>query len=190
VCVVDWRDPSQFEDTSRPDAQYPERFRHKFIAQAATDIELQGLAVQAWRRAPQLGPPALEHAGTERVADTGRRELTPDPALLWFGRNVRRGRRIVGMSQQQVADRCGSSQSTLSRLERGLAPSLGIDRLVRLTAVLGRALPLGECPHEHHCPWREIVLPRPSPSAAEAFAALVLGQADESADTTDRHDND
>lgn len=87
------------------------------------------------------------------LADT---DPAPDAHLVRFGRNLKRARQIAGISQQRLADLSGVSQSVISRLERARAPRLGLDRLLQLQQVLGNALPLGECPHDHLCVWRPL----------------------------------
>lgn len=77
-------------------------------------------------------------------------------ARLAFGRDIRRGRQIAGISQQKLAVLSGVSQSVISRLERGRAPRFSLERLLMLHRVLGNALPLGACPHDHHCVWRAL----------------------------------
>src|SRR3954467_2773881 len=71
-----------------------------------------------------------------------------------FGRILRRARHCAGLSQQRLADLSGVSQTTISRLERGKAPRTPIDRVLVLQAVLGGCLPMGVCPHDHHCIWK------------------------------------
>jgi hypothetical protein len=63
------------------------------------------------------------------------------------------------MSQTKLEALSGVDQGQISRLERALAPTARIERLVAMSAVLGRALPLGYCPHEHWCEWQPA--PRP-----------------------------
>ncbi len=90
---------------------------------------------------------------------TGRRDWEPEPALLAFGQYIKRGRYLGRLSQQKLADEATVDQGQISRLERALAPAMSIERVVRLSSVLGRALPLGYCPHEHWCKWQ------PAPAA-------------------------
>jgi plasmid maintenance system antidote protein VapI len=71
-----------------------------------------------------------------------------------FGRILRRARQCAGLSQQGLADLSGVSQTTISRLERGRAPHIAIDRILALQAVLGGCLPFGLCPHDHNCIWQ------------------------------------
>jgi hypothetical protein len=69
----------------------------------------------------------------------------------------------------------GVSQSMISRAERGLAPSMTLGAIVRIGRVLGRAMPLGLCPHAHDCPWQEVVLPIFNKSHEERWISRVLG---------------
>jgi transcriptional regulator with XRE-family HTH domain len=62
----------------------------------------------------------------------------------------------VDISQERLSAGSGISQSMISRLERGLAPGMRVDHLIVLGEQLGRALPLGFCPHEHRCIWQPI----------------------------------
>jgi DNA-binding XRE family transcriptional regulator len=75
------------------------------------------------------------------------------PSLRALGEAVRQARRDRGLSQAALAELGGVSQSSISRLERGIAPQAPMHRIVTLGLVLGRALPLGSCPHDHECRW-------------------------------------
>ena len=77
----------------------------------------------------------------------------PVPEMVAFGKLVRRCRRSSGLSQRRLGDRSGVSQSTISRLERGLVPGLATWKLVKIGFVLGVRLPLAFCPHDHECAW-------------------------------------
>jgi transcriptional regulator with XRE-family HTH domain len=99
-----------------------------------------------------------------RASVTGRPDFELDPALELLGRYVRRSRYIVGRSQQSLANEIGIPQSQVSRLERALAPSMDVERLAWLGGVLGRAFPLGYCPHQHVCRWQEL-----APRTLEAY---------------------
>jgi transcriptional regulator with XRE-family HTH domain len=59
-------------------------------------------------------------------------------ALRETGRAIRRLRSAEGLTQRALADRCGLSQSTISRLERGLTPGLRLAWLARLFVALHR----------------------------------------------------
>jgi transcriptional regulator with XRE-family HTH domain len=66
---------------------------------------------------------------------------------------------MASYSQQRLADKTGVSQSVISRFERGLAPGMSSERLIAICDVLGRAMPMGFCPHseEHSCRWPPIL---------------------------------
>jgi transcriptional regulator with XRE-family HTH domain len=65
-------------------------------------------------------------------------EAPADLALVDVGRSIYEARRVAGLSQRGLAERCGIDQGSISRLERGLLPGIKIRRLCRLIAVLGR----------------------------------------------------
>ncbi len=73
--------------------------------------------------------------------------------LQSFGLELRRARHAAGLSQVMLAARSGVSQSMISRMENGRAPAASVLNLLRLGSAIGRALPLGACPHRHYCPW-------------------------------------
>ncbi len=52
-----------------------------------------------------------------------------DAALRRLGIQLRHGRQISGMSQRRVETRTGVDQTTISRLENGLATRLPLERL-------------------------------------------------------------
>jgi hypothetical protein len=113
--------------------------------------------------APRIGPFFIQDGGAPpgwRHPATDRRPPEPDPLLEEFGHYVRRARYLVLMSQQILADETGVPQSQISRLERGFAPGLGLLGLLSLGQGIGRALPLGFCPHDHTCAWQPI---KPTP---------------------------
>src|SRR5438045_9774383 len=90
-----------------------------------------------------------------RSVERRRRELEMsrpmgDPetvGISLLGRYVRRSRLLAGLTQQQLADKAGVSQSMVSRAERGLAPAMATVRLVRMVQPLARFFPFGVCPH-------------------------------------------
>jgi transcriptional regulator with XRE-family HTH domain len=94
---------------------------------------------------------------------TGRRGWQPDPLLLAFGQYIKRARYLAGVSQVELSKLSGVDQGALSRLERALAPAMKVERLVKLSAALGRMLPLGYCPHEHWCQWQRAPERAPDP---------------------------
>jgi DNA-binding XRE family transcriptional regulator len=77
----------------------------------------------------------------------------PRPSLEIFGQRIRAGRYRSGLSQRQLANRAGVSQSTISRLERGRCTGLAFIRLVAICAAMGTDFPFGSCPHDHKCRW-------------------------------------
>jgi transcriptional regulator with XRE-family HTH domain len=104
---------------------------------------------------------------------TGRKKVVDDPALEQLGIYVRRARYIVGQSQQELADAAKVPQSQISRLERGLAPAMNVERLAWIEHALDGAFPVGYCPHDHVCRWRRL---KPRPTAEEAWEAEVEKQ--------------
>ena len=72
---------------------------------------------------------------------TGRRGWQPEPLLLAFGQYVKRSRYLAQMTQRQLSDASGVDQGQISRLERALAPAMSVERVVKLSGVLGRAIP-------------------------------------------------
>ncbi len=88
-----------------------------------------------------------------RRDSSGRYIVWPQPLAVAFGERVRRARTHVGFTQQRVADRAGVSQSAVSRLERGLATGMSLERLLRILDAIGPTFPMGTCPHDHTCAW-------------------------------------
>lgn len=80
-------------------------------------------------------------ATRERPIDRARRQATRDAARI--GEEIRRGRRLNGLSQHALAKACGIDQAQVSRLERGhvarpdlktlycLADCVGLDGVLR-----------------------------------------------------------
>jgi hypothetical protein len=77
----------------------------------------------------------------------------PLPYMVEFGARVRNGRLVVGASQRWVADHADISQTAMSRLERGLATGMAVERLVRVAQAIGPSFPFGFCPHHQNCTW-------------------------------------
>ena len=71
--------------------------------------------------------------------------------MVLFGHRARAARHGVGLSQQRLADHIAMSQAAISRAERGVAPHMTLERLIRISAALGPWFVLGGCPHDHHC---------------------------------------
>jgi DNA-binding XRE family transcriptional regulator len=89
----------------------------------------------------------------EQYAHADRFWGAPKPSLEIFGERIRRGRHRAGLSQRQLANRSGVSQSTISRLERGRCIGLAFVRLVAICSAMGTDFPFGSCPHDHKCRW-------------------------------------
>jgi transcriptional regulator with XRE-family HTH domain len=83
-----------------------------------------------------------------------------------LGLLVLAGRQRMGVSQRSLEWRSGVDQTAISRLERGLAPRMSVERLTAISDTLGTAFPLGYCPHDHVCVWQLLKegLPRMSPT--------------------------
>ncbi len=104
-----------------------------------------------------------------------------DQALLdQFGAELRRCRAVAGMSQVQIGERAGVSQSTVSRLEHGRAPGVSALTLVRMSEGMLGNFPLGFCPHRHACSFQHIraagrSATSPSSVASDSSWLLALG---------------
>jgi hypothetical protein len=96
-------------------------------------------------------------------------------ALEALGLAVRHARGQTGLSQMSLEGWSGVDQTTISRFERGLAPSLSAVKLVDLSLGLRGALPLGECPHDHVCRWHRTDA---SPQRATSLSALLLSNSE------------
>jgi len=94
---------------------------------------------------------------------TRRHGWQPDPLLLAFGQYVKRARYFSDLSQTELAKASDVDQGAISRLERALAPAMKIERVVKLAGAMGRAFPLGYCPHEHWCQWQRAPDKAPEP---------------------------
>jgi transcriptional regulator with XRE-family HTH domain len=57
-------------------------------------------------------------------------------ALAQIGNAIREARRGLAWSQRTLADRSGLSQSSISRLETGKAPTVRVSRLAHILIVL------------------------------------------------------
>ena len=144
-------DPQQNNDSS-PQSDAPPQDSPP-TADQQSNRELQA-SDRSWFIAPPHG---------WRHPVTGRKGWQPDPLLLAFGQYVKRSRYLALMSQTQLAQASGVDQGAISRLERALAPAMNIERVVHLAAAMGRAFPLGYCPHEHWCQWQRAPDRAPDP---------------------------
>jgi transcriptional regulator with XRE-family HTH domain len=70
--------------------------------------------------------------------------------LHQLGRELRIARVTAGLTQSRVAGRIGTSQSKISRTERGLARDLGVSNLTRHAAVVGLRVHLRFYPGGRH----------------------------------------
>ncbi len=86
---------------------------------------------------------------------------------------------MTHLTQQQLADRAGVSQSMVSRAERGTAQAMPLERLLRLTAPLDRLFPVGCCPHDHDCPWQPYRPPQHLVNDSTLFVERMLRLAEE-----------
>jgi transcriptional regulator with XRE-family HTH domain len=127
-------------------------------------------------------------AGARRMANQlelqMRREETARPAgqpLVVLGRYIRRSRRYSEKNQRRLAEDAHVSQAQLSRLERGVVPSMRLERFVQIANALGRLLPLGVCPHDHPCAWQP-VRPPLIPQSSGGLIEYLLRQAGEPSD--------
>ena len=133
-----------------------------------TDEQLQVLVAR--RRAEYEAPPhrALLAAAPSffipppfgwRHPVTGKFGWQPTFELIAFGMYVKRARYLANVTQHRLEELSGVDQGQISRLERALAPWTRAEELVLIGKALGRAFPLGFCPHEHWCEWQ----PAPDP---------------------------
>jgi transcriptional regulator with XRE-family HTH domain len=102
-----------------------------------------------------------------------------DPQLIdWlveFGSGIRRLRVGLGLSQAALAERCGCSQSSISRVEHGLVPNMQLRRTVVLLNVL-HAMP-GSPPRQPEPTGLELSLASTLASGgnAEDFLRRLIG---------------
>lgn len=73
--------------------------------------------------------------------------------LFVLGKAVRMARHQRAWSQRELEERSGVDQTTISRMERGLAWGTSIVRFAHIAWALAQAMPLGGCPHQHRCAW-------------------------------------
>jgi transcriptional regulator with XRE-family HTH domain len=98
---------------------------------------------------------------------TGKKGWQPSFELIAFGMYLKRARYPASITQARLAKLSGVDQGQISRLERALAPWTRTEHLVLIGKALGRALPLGFCPHDHWCEWQ----PAPPPPAERDWLA-------------------
>ena len=71
----------------------------------------------------------------ERPIDRGRRLATAD--RLRIGHELRVARRVLGKSVHIVGSAAGMSGAQIARIERGVLPTVSVDQLARVGAVVG-----------------------------------------------------
>jgi transcriptional regulator with XRE-family HTH domain len=103
--------------------------------------------------------------------------VSSSPRIL--GRYIRRSRRQLRLTQAAFAGRAGVSQSMVSRLERGVATQLPLDRLLAISAALGRMFPFGACPHDHPCSWQPVRPPESNSTEPGRLLEYLLAQSGE-----------
>jgi ribosome-binding protein aMBF1 (putative translation factor) len=76
-------------------------------------------------------------SGVERLRRTLRKRSEPDEEALFsaIAEQVMRRRRAWDLSQEELADLCGTTQSAIARIEQGRRPPR-IDTLLRVAAAL------------------------------------------------------
>ena len=89
-------------------------------------------------------------ARTRNFADVLRKELAADPALAkrvseeWFNADIAQkvydARTGAGLTQKQLAERCGIQQSVISRIEDADYDGHSLGLLKRIAEALGRTL--------------------------------------------------
>lgn len=154
-------------------ASYVTQHRAEFAAIVAAKVEI-GTIYDQGIVAARPDHVSLEPPQGWRNPVTGRRDLHADPRLVRLGRYLRRARSFVGASQQRLADASGVTQSIISRAEGAQAPAMQLERLAALAEVLGRAFPLGVCPHDHECAWQPIKPPEHHTTDVERLPKLIL----------------
>lgn len=102
------------------------------------------------------------------------------------GTSVAAARRRRGWTQLQLAARAGTSQSAISRMERGVAP-LEVEEVVRVARVLGLTLrlelsrdPLDRPADAGHLAMQELLVRLAHATAGAALVELPLGAGDRS----------
>ena len=81
-------------------------------------------------------------AGARKAPSTptdGQRPATADSPIGSFGDRVREARLRAGMTQDEVALRCGLNRVTISQVENG-SREIGVTRAARLADALGVSL--------------------------------------------------
>ena len=85
-------------------------------------------------------PQAVEDAAIERLRQIG------NPPAARLGAVMRTVRRRAGLTQSQLARAVGMQRSSISRLERGRAPSVTFERFLAILEAVERLAAAGERP--------------------------------------------
>lgn len=98
------------------------------------------------------GPPAALASAPERLARGRRRPraFRRDPTLQMLGAELPRARVAAGLAQREVARRMWTTQSAVSRLERGRATWPSLSAIERCALAVGRRIEL-----RLHPDWRD-----------------------------------
>ena len=98
-------------------------------------------------------------ARTRNFADVLRKELAADPALAkrvseeWFNADIAQkvydARTGAGLTQKKLAERCGTRQSVISRIEDADYDGHSLGLLKRIAEALGRTLRVEMCGQSH-----------------------------------------
>jgi DNA-binding XRE family transcriptional regulator len=92
----------------------------------------------------------MDFANWPRNERGGLKPVWPVPGMAIVGARFRNARVRARMSQHQVAFHAGVSQSSVSRLERGVCGGMRTETLIRIAISIG-GFPFGYCPHGHKC---------------------------------------
>lgn len=93
---------------------------------------------------------AMSDDGWRRDANGNLLETWPVPGFDLVGARFRHARLLSGLSQRRIAELAGVSQSSVSRLERGVSGGMRTEALLRIAISIPN-FPLGYCPHGHRC---------------------------------------
>jgi DNA-binding XRE family transcriptional regulator len=137
-----------------------------------SEPEPEALAPQVPNGAPLGWRPRLAGSGTGLVVS---RRVPKSADITLLGQYVRRSRYYAEKTQARLSGESGVSQSMLSRLERGMAPGMRVDKLVAVASALGRVFPFGYCPHNHECAWDALRRPNDPPPLTGDVAKFVIG---------------
>lgn len=113
----------------------------------------------------------------------------PSPAVEALRVNVVVERAIARLSQAQLAERAGISRPTLSKIERGVAPDVGIGIIQRIADALGTSVAnlLVPPPDVHRVESDEEIAQRMATATAADFVPIrVLLAAIDEADAAPR----